>query len=72
MPPKRPYSFEAMLADILEFAAQILVVGGRLSLWMPTANDEDEELAIPSHSALELVSTCVQPFNKCISSYGQA
>ena len=68
VPPKRPYSFEAMLADILAFAANMLVEQGRLSLWMPTANDEDQKLTIPSHPALELVSNCVQPFNKCKSS----
>ena len=65
MPPKRPYSFEAMLADILSFASDALMVDGHLSLWMPTANDEDEELSVPVHATLELVSNCVQPFNKC-------
>ncbi|KAF2813517.1 RNA methylase family protein [Mytilinidion resinicola] len=70
IPPKRPYSFEAMLEDILQFAAVMLVVGGRLSMWMPTANEEAEngeeqkELSIPMHPALGLVSVCVQPFNK--------
>ncbi|MCJ1269221.1 hypothetical protein MMC22_009110 [Lobaria immixta] len=62
--PKRPYSFEAMLADLLEFATTHLVDDGRLSFWMPTANDEDVYLAIPTHSSLELVSVCVQSFNK--------
>lgn len=71
VPPKRPYSFEAMLEDILQFAAVMLVVGGRLSMWMPTANEEMEEggepmeLGIPVHPALGLVSVCIQPFNKC-------
>ena len=32
---------------------------------MPTANDEEIELAIPEHPVLEVVSVCVQPFNKC-------
>ena len=54
-----------MLDDILEFGAFHLVDGGRLSLWMPTADDEEVELAIPRHHCLELVSICVQPFNKC-------
>jgi tRNA (guanine10-N2)-methyltransferase len=31
---------------------------------MPTANDEDIELIIPSHPCLELTSVCVQAFNK--------
>ncbi|KAI9698940.1 MAG: hypothetical protein M1836_003129 [Candelina mexicana] len=64
LPPKRPYGFEAMLDDILEFAAAHLVPEGRLSLWMPTANDADGELVVPSHPCLELISACVQAFNK--------
>ena len=32
---------------------------------MPTANDEEVELAIPEHPALEVKSSCVQPFHKC-------
>ncbi|MCJ1383127.1 hypothetical protein MMC17_006240 [Xylographa soralifera] len=64
IPPKRPYSFEALLSDILEFAANMLVENGRLGLWMPTANDEEIELAIPEHPALEVESACVQPFHK--------
>ena len=31
---------------------------------MPSANDEDQTLAIPKHPRLDLVSSCVQPFNK--------
>ncbi|CAD6590217.1 MAG: hypothetical protein ASARMPRED_004680 [Alectoria sarmentosa] len=64
IPPKKPYSFEAMLEDLLEFSAFMLVNEGRLSLWMPTANDEDVELGIPAHPCLDLVSVCVQTFNK--------
>lgn len=67
IPPKRNYSLEAMLGDILDFAATSLVDGGRLSLWMPTANDEEAELGIPKHAALELTFLCVQAFNKCMS-----
>ncbi|KAJ4352900.1 hypothetical protein N0V95_003875 [Ascochyta clinopodiicola] len=64
IPPKRPYSFTALLDDILAFAACTLVPNARLSLWMPTANDEDVELIIPAHPCLELHSVCVQAFNK--------
>ena len=65
VPPKKPYSFEAMLDDILDFAASFLVDNGRLSLWMPTANDQEVELEIPQHPYLEIMSVCVQAFNKC-------
>lgn len=64
IPPKRPYSFTALLDDILLFAVATLVPDGRLSMWMPTANDEDVELLIPQHPRLELTSVCVQAFNK--------
>lgn len=64
IPPKKPYSFTAIQDDILEFAVSTLVENGRLSMWMPTANDEDIELVIPTHPCLEIVSVCVQPFNK--------
>nr|XP_036575048.1 RNA methylase family protein [Colletotrichum truncatum]KAF6781558.1 RNA methylase family protein [Colletotrichum truncatum] len=65
--PKKPYSFLAMLDDILEFASDTLVDGGRLSFWMPTANDEDQEIPVPMHPKLDIVVVCVQPFNKCTS-----
>ncbi|KAJ4990001.1 RNA methylase family protein [Stagonosporopsis vannaccii] len=64
IPPKRPYSFTALLDDILAFAAVTLVPNGTLSMWMPTANDADVALIIPSHPCLELRSVCVQAFNK--------
>ncbi|KAG7413449.1 hypothetical protein ACKAV7_007499 [Fusarium commune] len=64
VPPKKPYSFLVMLDDILTFAAETLVDEGRLSFWMPTANDEDQEIPVPSHPYMEVVSVCTQPFNK--------
>lgn len=65
--PKRPYGFDDMLDDILDFAVVMLVDHGRLSMWLPTANDEDVELAIPTHPGLKLRSVCVQAFSKCRS-----
>lgn len=65
VPPKRPYSFLAMLDDILQFAADHLVSGGRLCFWMPTANEDFSQLDIPTHPDLEVVAVCVQEFNKC-------
>ncbi|KAL1958613.1 hypothetical protein VTO42DRAFT_4210 [Malbranchea cinnamomea] len=64
IPPKRQYSFEALLDDILNFGAATLVPNGRISLWMPTANEDDVELEIPTHPYFQLVSVCVQPFSK--------
>ncbi|KAI0432493.1 S-adenosyl-L-methionine-dependent methyltransferase [Xylaria sp. FL1042] len=64
IPPKKPYSFMAMLDDILNFATDMLVDNGRLSFWMPTANDEEQEIAVPTHPCLEVVVVCTQVFNK--------
>ncbi|RHZ68550.1 uncharacterized protein CDV56_109664 [Aspergillus thermomutatus] len=61
--PKRPYGFEAMQNDILNFASRSLVTNGRLAMWMPTSSDEEGELAIPMHPNLEVVCVSVQPFN---------
>ncbi|CAL5874640.1 uncharacterized protein PFLUO_LOCUS8937 [Penicillium psychrofluorescens] len=61
--PKKPYGFEALQNDILDFAAQTLVSDGRLSMWMPTASDEDVEFPIPMHPNLQVLSVSVQPFN---------
>lgn len=76
LPPKKPYSFTRMLDDILHFSATRLVDNGRLCMWMPVADAtvvdgkdaEDGEVAvydIPQHPQLELLSECIQQFNKC-------
>lgn len=65
IPPKKPYSFLVMLDDILQFSMDMLVDNGRLSFWMPTANDNDQEIAVPTHPGMEMVSLCVQPFHRC-------
>jgi tRNA (guanine10-N2)-methyltransferase len=53
-----------MLQNVLEFAANTLVDNGRLAFWMPTANEEDQEMSVPTNPYLQLVHCCVQPFNK--------
>jgi tRNA (guanine10-N2)-methyltransferase len=55
----------AILDDILVFAAETLVDNGRLSFWMPTANEEEQQIPAPNHPKLETVANCVQVFNKC-------
>ncbi|KAI0139892.1 tRNA guanosine-2'-O-methyltransferase TRM11 [Hypoxylon sp. NC0597] len=64
VPPKKPYSFTAMLDDILNFASDTLVDNGRLSFWMPTANDEEQEIPVPTHPCLGVVAVCTQAFYK--------
>ncbi|KGQ02620.1 tRNA (guanine(10)-N2)-methyltransferase [Beauveria bassiana D1-5] len=64
VPPKKPYSFMAILDDILVLAVETLVDNARLSFWMPTANEEDQRIPAPTHPSLEIVANCVQVFNK--------
>ncbi|VBB84147.1 Putative tRNA guanosine-2'-O-methyltransferase TRM11 [Podospora comata] len=64
IPPRKPYGFLAMLDDILQFAAQTLVDNGRVAFWMPTANDEEQEMPVPTHPYLETLSVSTQVFNK--------
>ncbi|KAB8748951.1 hypothetical protein FH972_026502 [Carpinus fangiana] len=64
VPPKRPYGFDDMMQDVLDFGFDMLVDHGRLSVWMPTANDEDSDLPVPSHPGLAIISICTQHFNK--------
>lgn len=54
-----------MIEDILDFAATTLVDGGKFCMWMPTANDEDIEIAIPQHHCFRLIAVCTQDFNRC-------
>lgn len=65
IPAKKPYGFIALQRDILDFAARTLVEGGRIAMWMPTMNDQDVELMIPTHRSLEIVNTSVQEFRGC-------
>jgi tRNA (guanine10-N2)-methyltransferase len=60
LPPSRPYALDDLLADLMTFAARMLVPRGRLVFWMPTmteAGNEDEEggdVAASSGAQLEL------------------
>ncbi|KAF2154577.1 tRNA guanosine-2'-O-methyltransferase [Myriangium duriaei CBS 260.36] len=71
IPPKRPYSFDAMLADILAFAADALVDDGRLCIWIPAENVDTEtgdqtggDLGIPMHPCLHKCSVSTQDFTR--------
>jgi tRNA (guanine10-N2)-methyltransferase len=50
-----PYSLGECLRDLLEFAARMLVVGGRLVYFMPATPETYREEEIPAHPALKLM-----------------
>lgn len=64
MQPKKTYSLDLLLDDLLEFSSERLDVGSRLCFWMPVANDEDIPTLIPQHQNLELIYELVQDFHK--------
>lgn len=65
VPTKKPYEFNALLDDLLDFSASHLSPNGRLCFWMPVANDEFQKHHIPLHPDLKLISCSTQNFNKC-------
>lgn len=52
--------FVDFLHGFLEFAASVLVVGGKLVYWLPTTPEYCEE-DLPTHPALSLLFNCEQP-----------
>ncbi|KAJ2779491.1 hypothetical protein H4R18_003972 [Coemansia javaensis] len=61
-PPTVPYEMSDVIRDLLDFATDKLVVGGRLVYWLPTVADEYEPADVPQHPALRLVANSEQPF----------
>ncbi|KAJ2078855.1 hypothetical protein H4R24_004190 [Coemansia sp. RSA 988] len=61
-PPTVPYEMSDVISDLLEFAADKLVVGGRLVYWLPIVADEYEPEHVPVHPLLRLVANSEQPF----------
>ncbi|KAK9475069.1 S-adenosyl-L-methionine-dependent methyltransferase [Dipodascopsis tothii] len=64
IPPKKPYHFDALLIDLVEFSAVHLVDNGRMCCWIPVSNDDYRDVDIPTHPDLEIVANCVQVFSK--------
>ncbi|XP_053141266.1 tRNA (guanine(10)-N2)-methyltransferase homolog isoform X2 [Hemicordylus capensis] len=54
------YHLSDILFDLLTFAAEYLVVGGRLVYWLPVYKPEYTEEIIPRHPCLKLISNCEQ------------
>ncbi|KAF5829502.1 hypothetical protein DUNSADRAFT_15986 [Dunaliella salina] len=50
-----PYSLGECLRDLLDFSARMLVIGGRLVLFIPATPETYKEEEIPRHPALKLI-----------------
>lgn len=62
-PSKISYSLSDVFKDLLNFAAQTLVVGGRLVFWMPIFRDDYNNDSLPSHPCMEMQHNCEQVLN---------
>ncbi|XP_015279318.1 PREDICTED: tRNA (guanine(10)-N2)-methyltransferase homolog isoform X2 [Gekko japonicus] len=54
------YHLSDILFDLLKFAAEYLVIGGRLVYWLPVYKPEYTEEILPQHPCLKLISNCEQ------------
>ncbi|XP_026875090.2 tRNA (guanine(10)-N2)-methyltransferase homolog isoform X2 [Electrophorus electricus] len=60
VPVSMVYHLSDVFADLLNFAAYHLVLGGRLVYWLPVYRPEYCEEMVPLHPCLRLVSNCEQ------------
>ncbi|GAM27216.1 hypothetical protein SAMD00019534_103910 [Acytostelium subglobosum LB1] len=59
MPQSTDYKVPDVMADLLELAAKMLVIGGKLVYWLPTT-PEFKETDLPKHPCLKMISNCLQ------------
>ncbi|XP_047951946.1 tRNA (guanine(10)-N2)-methyltransferase homolog [Salvia hispanica] len=61
IPSTAPYSLVECVHDLLDLAAKMLVMGGRLVYFYPVLRDEDSpDPTFPEHPCFESVATCEQ------------
>uniref|UniRef100_A0A6I8NNU5 tRNA (guanine(10)-N(2))-methyltransferase TRMT11 n=2 Tax=Ornithorhynchus anatinus TaxID=9258 RepID=A0A6I8NNU5_ORNAN len=60
IPVSSNYHLSDIFFDLLNFAAESLVLGGRLVYWLPVYTPEYTEEMIPRHPCLKLISNCEQ------------
>ncbi|XP_032718363.1 tRNA (guanine(10)-N2)-methyltransferase homolog isoform X1 [Lontra canadensis] len=60
VPVSLSYHLSDMFFDLLNFAAETLVLGGRLVYWLPVYIPEYTEEMVPWHPCLRLISNCEQ------------
>eukprot|EP00041_Stephanoeca_diplocostata_P022337 m.531545 g.531545 ORF g.531545 m.531545 type:complete len:712 (-) comp22037_c0_seq5:123-2258(-) len=57
------YERDTVFGDLLAFAAQFLVLHGRLAYWLPVIKGEYSEDQVPVHPCLSVVANCEQPLS---------
>ncbi|KAJ8611958.1 hypothetical protein CTAYLR_004399 [Chrysophaeum taylorii] len=69
VPRTKPYPVADVLADLLEIAARVLKLNGRLAYLLPSTHDFFPDRDVPKHPALELLDCCAQPISTKYSRY---
>lgn len=64
VPPKKPYELSDLADDLLDYAAKILVDGGRLVFWLPTVNEDYSTVDLPQRSDMQLLANSTQNFGR--------
>ena len=57
------YERDAVFDELLDFAAETLLMGGRLVYWLPVIQDEYNHDQVPRHPCLEIIANCEQPLS---------
>jgi tRNA (guanine10-N2)-methyltransferase len=64
-PETVPYEMTEVIVDLLHFAADHLVPGGRLVYWLPTVVDEYQIQDIPRHPRMKLIVEDLSQWRNC-------
>eukprot|EP00039_Didymoeca_costata_P007286 m.98149 g.98149 ORF g.98149 m.98149 type:complete len:457 (+) comp13625_c0_seq8:105-1475(+) len=57
---KEQYNRTNVFEDLLDFAARMLVLNGRLVYWLPVLQDEYDEKQVPRHPCLKIIANSEQ------------
>ena len=57
------YQLDEVIGDLLSYAADFLVIGGRLVYWLPLTESNCDQ-PLPTHPALQVVACSRQDFGK--------
>lgn len=60
IPSTAPYTLVECVHDLLDMAARLLVMGGRLVYFFPAAREDCSEAHFPKHPCFTMVSNCEQ------------
>jgi tRNA (guanine10-N2)-methyltransferase len=65
--PTQVYETSELMLDLVDAAARLLLLGGRLVYLLPVARKSYTPDVVPTHACLELVANCEQPMRGPVS-----